>query len=136
MKNNNHYHLNSHIKNKFDKIGSYFLDLYCNNWYKTANKIFKQKQFEKDFENLEEAYEFILLKYLDVAEKDASFLQSSLKGMQQFFILTTSSINKISTMTDLIDNIVIDFIPETYYDNVSDEKKRQVLKKIWLKLIN
>lgn len=104
---------------KFDIIGSYFVNLFYNEFY-SKSKILK---LNGTFINLTEAYKNILGSYLDFIKKP-EFFKQIVKGIHAYCISTT----KYTTMThkECIDFMVHEFIPEKLWDSIRENQKNKL----------
>lgn len=104
---------------KFDIIGSYFVNLFYNEFYSKS----KTLRLNGSFENLTEAYKNILGSYLDFIKKP-EFFKQIVKGIHAYCISTT----KYTTMThnECIDFMVHEFIPENLWDSIRVQQKNKL----------
>lgn len=104
---------------KFDIIGSYFVNLFYNEFYSKA----KVLKLNGSFINLTEAYKNILGSYLDFIKKP-EFFKQIVKGIHAYCISTT----KYTTMThkECIDFMVHEFIPEKLWDSIRENQKNKL----------
>ena len=104
---------------KFDIIGSYFVNLFYNEFY-SKSKVLK---LNGSFVNLTEAYKNILGSYLDFIKKP-EFFKQIVKGIHAYCISTT----KYTTMThkECIDFMVHEFIPEKLWDSIRENQKNKL----------
>lgn len=104
---------------KFDIIGSYFVNLFYNEFY-SKSKVLK---LNGSFINLTEAYKNILGSYLDFIKKP-EFFKQIVKGIHAYCISTT----KYTTMThkECIDFMVHEFIPEKLWDSIRENQKNKL----------
>ena len=104
---------------KFDIIGSYFVNLFYNEFY-SKSKVLKSNGSS---ENLTEAYKSILGSYLEFIKKP-EFFRQIVKGIHAYCISTT----KYTTMThkECIDFMVHEFIPEKLWDSIRENQKNKL----------
>lgn len=104
---------------KFDIIGSYFVNLFYNEFYSKS----KALKLNGAFVNLTEAYKNILGSYLDFIKKP-EFFKQIVKGIHAYCISTT----KYTTMThnECIDFMVHEFIPEKLWDSIRVHQKNKL----------
>lgn len=104
---------------KFDIIGSYFVNLFYNEFY-SKSKVLK---LNGSFINLTEAYKNILGSYLDFIKKP-EFFKQIVKGIHAYCISTT----KYTTMThkECIDFMVHEFIPEKLWNSIRENQKNKL----------
>ncbi len=104
---------------KFDIIGSYFVNLYYNEFYTKANTL----RINGTYENVTEAYKNILSSYLDYIKKPEYFKQI-VKGIHAYCISTT----KYTTMThkECIDFMISEFIPQKLWSSIRENQKNKL----------
>jgi hypothetical protein len=104
---------------KFDIIGSYFVNLFYNEFYSKS----KTLKLNGSFINLTEAYKNILGSYLDFIKKP-EFFKQIVKGIHAYCISTT----KYTTMThkECIDFMVHEFIPEKLWNSIRENQKNKL----------
>ena len=100
---NNDFKYEQSTLSKFDIIGSYFVNLFYNEFYSKANTL----KINGSYNNITDAYKSILGSYLDFIKKPEYFKQI-IKGIHAYCISTT----KYTTMThkECIDFMVNEFI--------------------------
>jgi len=104
---------------KFDIIGSYFVNLYYNEFY-TKSKTLK---LNGTCANLTDGYKNILCSYLDFSKKP-EFFKQIVKGIHTYCISTT----KYTTMThkECIDFMVYEFIPQALWNSLRENQKNKL----------
>jgi len=104
---------------KFDIIGSYFVNLFYNEFYSKANTL----KINGSFDNLTDAYKNILGSYLDFIKKPECFKQI-VNGIHAYCISTT----KYTTMShkECIDFMVNEFIPQKLWNSIRETQKNKL----------
>ena len=104
---------------KFDIIGSYFVNLYYNEFYTKANTL----RINGTYENVTDAYKNILSSYLDYIKKP-EFFKQIVKGIHAYCISTT----KYTTMThkECIDFMISEFIPQKLWNSIRENQKNKL----------
>ena len=104
---------------KFDIIGSYFVNLYYNEFYTKANTL----RINGTYENVTDAYKNILSSYLDYIKKP-EFFKQIIKGIHAYCISTT----KYTTMThkECIDFMISEFIPQKLWSSIRENQKNKL----------
>jgi hypothetical protein len=104
---------------KFDIIGSYFVNLYYNEFYTKANTL----RINGTYENVTDAYKNILSSYLDYIKKP-EFFKQIVKGIHAYCISTT----KYTTMThkECIDFMISEFIPQKLWSSIRENQKNKL----------
>ena len=104
---------------KFDIIGSYFVNLYYNEFYTKANTL----RINGSYENVTDAYKNILSSYLDYIKKP-EFFKQIVKGIHAYCISTT----KYTTMThkECIDFMISEFIPQKLWNSIRENQKNKL----------
>lgn len=104
---------------KFDIIGSYFVNLYYNEFYTKAHTL----RINGTYENVTEAYKNILSSYLDYTKKP-EFFKQIVKGIHAYCISTT----KYTTMThkECVDFMINEFIPQKLWNSIRENQKNKL----------
>lgn len=104
---------------KFDIIGSYFVNLYYNEFYNKA----KNLKLNETYNNLTEAYKNVLSSYLEFSKK-TDFFKQIVKGIHTCCISTT----KYTTIThkECIDLMIKEFVPSNLWDALRENQKNQL----------
>ncbi len=108
---------------KFDIIGSYFVNLFYNEFY---SKAITMKATNK-YNSITEAYNDILISYLDFIKKE-EFFKQIVKGIHIYCISTT----KYTTMThkECIEFMVHEFIPEKLWSSLREKQKGKLFHEV------
>lgn len=120
MLSNDEFKYSQATLSKFDIIGSYFVNLYYNDFYSKAHSL----KLNGQLDNTTDAYKHILSTYLDFIKNPDGF-KKIIKGIHGFVVLTT----KYTTMThkECIDFIVSEFIPQKLWNSIRDAQKNKLL---------
>ena len=104
---------------KFDIIGSYFVNLYYNEFYIKS----KNLKFDNTYNNITEAYKNVLSSYLEFTKK-AEFFKQIIKGIHTYCISTT----RYTTMThkECIDFMVYEFVPSNLWSSLRENQKNKL----------
>lgn len=104
---------------KFDIIGSYFVNLYYNEFYTKANTL----RINGTYTNVTEAYKHILGSYLDWIKRP-EFFKQIVKGIHAYCISTT----KYTTMShkECIDFMISEFIPQKLWNSIRENQKNKL----------
>lgn len=116
---NNEFKYEQSTLSKFDIIGSYFVNLFYNEFYSKANTL----KLNGSYDNLTDAYKSILGSYLDFIKKSEYFKQI-IKGIHAYCISTT----KYTTMShkECIDFMVQEFIPQKLWNSTRENQKNKL----------
>lgn len=116
---NNEFKYEQSTLSKFDIIGSYFVNLFYNEFYSKANTL----KVNGTYDNLTDAYKSILGSYLDFIKKSEYFKQI-IKGIHAYCISTT----KYTTMShkECIDFMVQEFIPQKLWNSIRENQKNKL----------
>jgi len=114
---------NSKFISKAEIIGSHFINRYCNAIYNSTCKV----MLTNTSLNKLDIYKNILFEYIKCIETDINF-KSELEGILMYFKSSTKYANM--TIDECIDFILIDFIPESLFKDVSYKKKNSLLREI------
>ncbi len=120
-KNNNKY--GQTTLSKFDIIGSYFVNLFYNEFYTKAITL----KANGTYNSITEAYNNILISYLDYIKKE-EFFKQIIKGIHIYCISTT----KHTTMThkECIEFMVHEFIPEKLWSSLREKQKSKLFHEV------
>lgn len=106
----------------FEIIAAYYIDLYYNHLYLEAKKL----KVDGSVKSITEGYKHVLNILLQAMENAVSF-KKSLKALRSFY-------DKVGftgiTIVDCIDKITREFIPEDYYENLSNKQQMSLLKQV------
>ena len=104
---------------KFDIIGSYFVNLYYNEFYIKS----KNLKFDSVYNNITEGYKNVLSSYLEFTKK-AEFFKQIIKGIHTYCISTT----RYTTMThkECIDFMVYEFVPSNLWSALRENQKNKL----------
>ena len=119
MYNLNHTKYEQSTISKFDIIGSYFVNLYYNEFYNKAKNI----KTNGNAKNITEAYKNVLCSYIDFSKKP-DFFKQIVKGIHMYCISTT----RYTTMThkECIDFMVNEFIPDKLWNSLREHQKNKL----------
>jgi hypothetical protein len=119
--------MNSNIYNKYDQstlskfdiIGSYFVNLYYNEFYIKS----KNLKFDNMYSNITDAYKNVLSSYLEFTKK-SEFFKQIIKGIHTYCISTT----RYTTMThkECIDFMVYEFVPSNLWNSLRESQKNKL----------
>ena len=119
--------MNSNIYNKYDQstlskfdiIGSYFVNLYYNEFYIKS----KNLKFDSMYSNITDAYKNVLSSYLEFTKK-SEFFKQIIKGIHTYCISTT----RYTTMThkECIDFMVYEFVPSNLWNSLRENQKNKL----------
>ncbi len=104
----------------FEVIGSYFVDIYYNHLYIEAKKL----RSDNSVNNVTEGYKHGLNAYLQGIDNPKLY-KKTLVGLHEFFI--ASGFSSIS-FSEYLERMTQEFIPQDYYDSVSNPQKISILK--------
>ena len=104
---------------KFDIIGSYFVNLYYNEFYIKAKNLKNQSAYS----NITEAYKNLLSSYVEFS-KQQDFFKQIVKGIHTYCISTT----RYTTMShkECIDFMVSEFVPTNLWDSLRENQKNKL----------
>jgi hypothetical protein len=104
---------------KFDIIGSYFVNLYYNEFYIKS----KNLKFDNAYANITDAYKNVLSSYLEFTKK-SEFFKQIIKGIHTYCISTT----RYTTMThkECIDFMVYEFVPSNLWNSLRENQKNKL----------
>jgi len=120
-KNNSKY--TQSTLSKFDIIGSYFVNLFYNEFY---NKSVTLKA-NGTYSNITEAYTGLMVSYLDFIKKP-EFFKQIIRGIHMYCISTT----KYTSMThkECIEFMVREFIPEKLWNALRESQKNKLFHEV------
>ncbi len=104
---------------KFDIIGSYFVNLYYNEFYIKAKNLKQQSVYN----NITDAYKNLLSSYVDFS-KHQDFFKQIVKGIHTYCISTT----RYTTMShkECVDFMVSEFVPENLWNSIREQQKNKL----------
>jgi len=104
---------------KFDIIGSYFVNLYYNEFYLKAKNLKNQGTYT----NITEAYKNLLSSYVEFS-KQQDFFKQIVKGIHTYCISTTA----YTTMShkECIDFMVSEFVPVNLWSSLRENQKNKL----------
>lgn len=104
---------------KFDIIGSYFVNLYYNEFYLKAKNLKNQGTYN----NITEAYKNLLSSYVEFS-KQQDFFKQIVKGIHTYCISTT----RYTTMShkECIDFMVSEFVPINLWSSLRENQKNKL----------
>jgi hypothetical protein len=104
---------------KFDIIGSYFVNLYYNEFYIKAKNLKNQGTYG----NITEAYKNLLSSYVEFS-KQPDFFKQIVKGIHTYCISTT----RYTTMShkECIDFMVSEFVPTNLWNSLRENQKNKL----------
>lgn len=104
---------------KFDIIGSYFVNLYYNEFYTKARNL----KMQSTYNNITEAYKNILSSYVEFSTKQ-DFFKQIVKGIHTYCISTT----RYTTMShkECIDFMVSEFVPNNLWNSLRENQKNKL----------
>lgn len=104
---------------KFDIIGSYFVNLYYNEFYIKA----KNLKFQENYTNITEAYKNLLSNYVEFSQQQ-DFFKQIIKGIHTYCISTT----RYTTMShkECVDFMVSEFVPENLWNSLREQQKNKL----------
>lgn len=108
---------------KFDIIGSYFVNLFYNEFYTKSVTL----KANGTYNNITEAYTSILVSYLDFIKKP-EFFKQMVNGIHFYCISTT----KYTAMThkQCVDFMVQEFIPEKLWNALRENQKNKLFHEV------
>jgi len=104
---------------RFDIVGSFFVNLFYNEFYKKSNNL-KQQKLDK---STTEIYVELLSSYSDFTERE-EFFKQAVNGIHAYVISNTNQIDM--THKECIDFIVKEFIPENIFNNLRENQKAKI----------
>ncbi len=104
---------------RFDIVGSFFVNLFYNEFYKKSNNI-KQQRLDKSTTDI---YVELLSSYSDFTERE-EFFKQAVNGIHAYVISNTNQIDM--THKECIDFIVKEFIPENIFNNLRENQKAKI----------
>ncbi len=104
---------------KFDIIGSYFVNLYYNEFYIKAKNLKTQGAYN----NITDAYTNLLSSYVEFS-KQQDFFKQIVKGIHTYCISTT----RHTTMShkECVDFMVSEFVPENLWNSIREQQKNKL----------
>ena len=119
MVNNINMKYSQSTLSKFDIIGSYFVNLYYNEFYIKA----KNLKTQGTYNNITEAYKNILSSYVEFSTQQ-DFFKQIVKGIHTYCISTT----RHTTMShkECIDFMVSEFVPNNLWGALREQQKNKL----------
>ena len=120
--------------NTYELLGSYFVDLYYNHLYQEAHKFKNSGKVA----SITEGYKHAVIAFLGVIDSQSANYQSRyymtlLTGINNWFRQWTG--HQTLTMSDCVETIIVEFIPNDYYGQFNKDQKRNVLREILTNVI-
>lgn len=119
----------------FDIIGCYFVDIFYNHLYLSAESIRKKATFannandkSKQPRSLTDEYKSAVNAYMVGVTKDEKYYKKTITGLQTFY-QTYTKYNTIG-LNAFIDRIINTFLPEEYAGSLGNEEKEFFLNEI------
>lgn len=116
------------ISSTFDIVGCYFVDIFYNHLYLSADDIRKQASFAnaaggatKRPRSLTDEYKSAVHAYMIGVTKDERYYKKTITGLQKFY-QTYTKYNTIG-LNAFIDRIISVFLPEEYAESLNNEEK-------------
>lgn len=104
---------------RFDIVGSFFVNLFYNEFYKKSNSL-KQQTLDKSTTDI---YKELLVAYSDFTSRE-EFFKQAIKGIHAYVISNTNQIDM--THKECIDFIVKEFVPEKIFVSLRDIQKSKI----------
>lgn len=104
---------------RFDIVGSFFVNLFYNEFYKKSNNI-KQQRLDKSTTDI---YVELLSSYSDFTDRE-EFFKQAVNGIHAYVISNTNQIDM--THKECIDFIVKEFIPDNIFNNLRENQKAKI----------
>ena len=104
---------------RFDIVGSFFVNLFYNEFYKKSNSL-KQQTLDKSTTDI---YKELLVAYSDFTSRE-EFFKQAIKGIHAYVISNTNQIDM--THKECIDFIVKEFVPEKIFISLRDIQKSKL----------
>ncbi len=104
---------------RFDIVGSFFVNLFYNEFFKKANSL-KQQSLDK---STTEIFKELLVAYSDFTSRE-EFFKQAVKGIHAYIISNTNQIDM--THKECIEFIVKEFIPENVYSSLRENQKAKI----------
>jgi hypothetical protein len=104
---------------RFDIVGSFFVNLFYNEFYKKSNSL-KQQTLDKSTTDI---YKELLVAYSDFTSRE-EFFKQAIKGIHAYVISNTNQIDM--THKECIDFIVKEFVPERIFVSLRDIQKSKL----------
>ena len=112
----------------FQLVGAYIVDIYYNHLYAEAIKFKNDGKVHSITEGYRHAA-FAFVSAIDTKAKanyKAEYYTKLLQGINEYFICWTS-FNSL-TLSECIDKIVKEFVPDDYYNTLDKDQKRNILR--------
>ena len=118
----------------YQVVGAYIVDIYYNHLYNEGIKFKNSGKFETITDGYRYAI-YIFVQTIDVKSpsyKPKHYTQL-LIGINEFFTIHTSF--STLSLTDCIDKLTQEFVPDDYYSSLDKDQKRNILREILTKVI-
>jgi hypothetical protein len=119
----------------YQLIGAYLVDVYYNNLYIEAVKIKTNGRVP----SITEGYKAAICAFLGSIDNKSKGMYKAenynmlLDGINQYFTIWTSY--NTLTLSECIDKIVREFVPEDYYKSLNKDQKRNILRMVLINVI-
>ena len=118
----------------YQVIGAYLVDIYYNHLY---NEGIKFKDSGK-FETITDGYRYAIYVFIQTIDVKSpsykpKYYTQLLIGINEFFTIHTSF--STLSLTDCIDKITKEFIPDDYYSSLDKDQKRNILRGVLTNVI-
>lgn len=104
---------------RFDIVGSFFVNLFYNEFFKKANSI-KQQSLDK---STTEIFKELIVAYSEFTHRE-EFFKQAVKGIHAYIISNTNQIDM--THKECIDFIVKEFIPQNIFESLRENQKAKI----------
>lgn len=104
---------------RFDIVGSFFVNLFYNEFFKKANSI-KQQSLDK---STTEIFKELIVAYSDFTKRE-EFFKQAVKGIHAYIVSNTNQIDM--THKECIDFIVKEFIPQNIFESLRENQKAKI----------
>lgn len=104
---------------RFDIVGSFFVNLFYNEFFKKANSI-KQQSLDK---STTEIFKELVVAYSEFTHRE-EFFKQAVKGIHAYIISNTNQIDM--THKECIDFIVKEFIPQNIFESLRENQKAKI----------
>lgn len=116
-------------------VGAYFVDIYYNHLYSEAIKM----KNDGKVPTITEGYRHASFAFLSAIDKQSKTMykvehyNQLLKGINEYFHTWTH--HSTLTLSECIDSIVREFVPDDYYASLDKDQKRNILRTILINVI-
>lgn len=131
---NRHQYSNKTIST-YEIVGAYFVDIFYNHLYvqaQTSHKLY-QKEGERS-QSVTECYKLAIKAYREGITKNKNYYEQTIKGILSAYQIHTK--HSTISMSDFIDNILLQFLPEEHFNVLSESQKHYFLNHIITNIIN